>query len=123
MARKKLLSYPENVQLALKKLPNPIEDRRHNLFIFFPERRVNNKTRLEYISIDRNELQLSDIKRITKGIRHSICKVDKRRKGRLNIYILKNKYIGEYIKIPVQLDRYNKRIAYAKTLFVTTTLK
>ena len=40
MAKRKGLSYEEKLINALRKLPSPLEDKRHNLKIYFDDDRV-----------------------------------------------------------------------------------
>lgn len=84
MARKKRLSYEEKMVKALRSIPNPIEDKRHGIFIYFiDERARSNESRFEHIIEKRHELLPSDIKRIPKCIKKPFLELIK--KGRRHI--------------------------------------
>ena len=71
MARKKKLTYEQRMLAELQKLPNPIDDKRHELSIYFVnERARSNQTRFAHIIEARHELkQLSSVK-IKKDQKH-----------------------------------------------------
>ena len=61
---------------ALKSLPNPIEDKRHNIDIYFNDDRArSNESRFEHVIEKRHELLPSDIKRIPNNIKKAIFKI------------------------------------------------
>ena len=124
MAKKKGLSYEEKMINALRKLPTPLEDKRHNLKIFFDDNRArSNESIFEHIVKQRHELQPSDIKRIPRYIKSSIFRKDSERSETYNIYIKRNNYNKEYIKISVQIKDNQPNIAIVKTIFITKILK
>ena len=124
MAKTKGLSYEEKMINALKKLPNPIRDNKHRINIVFKDNRArSNESRFEHIVLKRHNLLPSDIKRIEKGIDESILRKDKDRTGTYNIYIKRNSYSEEYIKISVELDFKESNTAIVKTIFITKSLK
>ena len=124
MAKRKGLSYEEKLIQALRKLPNPIEDKRHGINIVFENDRArSNQSRFEHIVLPRHELQPSDIKRIPRYIKTCIFKRDVERTDTFNIYIKRNTFSKEYIKISVQIDSHEPKIGIVKTIFITKTLK
>lgn len=109
---------------VLNTLPNPIEDKRHDLFIYFKNNRArSNETRFERIIEKRHELKPSDIKRIPKCLKKAIFKVDKERLESYSVYIKRNQYSDEYIKISLKIDRDNPKVAIVKTIFITKNIK
>ena len=67
MAKRKGLSYEEKLINALRKLPSPLEDKRHNLKIYFDDDRArSNESRFEHIVNQRHGLRPSDIERISR---------------------------------------------------------
>ena len=124
MTKRKGLSYEEKLINALKKLPNPIEDRRHGIIIVFENDRArSNQSRFGHIALRRHELQPSDIKRIPRFIKTCIFKKDVERTNTYSIYIKRNNYGDEYIKISVQINIDKPNIAVVKTIFITKVLK
>ena len=104
---------------ALKRLPNPIEDKIHEKIIFFDENRArSNESRFEHIAAKRHNLTVKDIEYIPVGIQTSRLKKDKTKKDTYNYYIQKKGSNNLYIKISVRIDAKNSRIAKVKTIFV-----
>ena len=103
MAKRKGLSYEEKITNALKKLPNPLEDKRHNLKIYFNDDRArSNQSRFEHIVDDRHGLLTSDIEKIPRYIKTSKLKKDPERKNTFNLFIKRNNANCEYIKISLK---------------------
>ena len=124
MSKKKGLSYEEKMINALKSLPNPIEDKRHRIFIVFENDRArSNESRYDHIISLRHDLTPRDIERITKGIKTAILKKDKERTNTFNIYIKRNNYSGEYIKISIDIDFTKSNKGTVKTIYITEVLK
>lgn len=109
----------------LKKLPNPIEDKRHNLYIYFDNNQArSNQTRFQHLFTIRHMLKVNDIRRIKNGIKTCIFRKDLERTDTYNIYIKRFSYSdSEYIKISLQIDPRKPRIANVKTMFITKTIK
>lgn len=124
MAKTKGLSYEEKLIKALKELPCPLEDKRHNLKIYFDDNKArSNQSRFEHIVMRRHELLPSDIKRIPRYIKYCIFKRDPERTDTYNIYIKRNSYSDEYIKISVTINQREPSFALVKTIFITKVLK
>lgn len=124
MAKTKGLSYEEKLIKALKELPSPLEDKRHNLKIYFDDNKArSNQSRFEHIVMRRHELLPSDIKRIPRYIIFCIFKRDPERTDTYNIYIKRNSYSDEYIKISVTINQREPSFALVKTIFITKVLK
>ena len=67
MAKRKGLSYEEKLINALRKLPSPLIDKRHNIKIYFDDNRArSNESRFEHIVNQRHGLLASDIERINR---------------------------------------------------------
>ena len=124
MRKKKKLTYSERMIRAIECLPKPLVDKRHRLLIHFIDNQVrSNETRYDHIILKRHELVPSDIKRISECINESILRKDKDRKDSYNIYIERNGFSGEYIKISLYIDYKISNNAYVKTIFITKNLK
>ena len=124
MAKRRGLTYEEKLINALNKLPNPLEDKKHNLYIYFNDDRVrSNQSRFEHIVDDRHGLLISDIERILKHINQSKLKKDPERKNTFNLFIKRNNFNCEYIKISLRIEENNPHIAFVKTVFITRVYK
>ncbi len=120
MSKKNGSSYETKMINALKSLPNPIEDSRHGLLLYFIDNRArSNESRFEHILKVSHLLSPKDIKYIPEGIKKSKLKKDKVRKRTFE-YIFKRSGIKrEFIRICIQLDKEDQHIAVVKTMFVS----
>ena len=124
MTKRKGLSYEERMINALMKLPNPLEDKKHRIFVYFIDNRArSNETRFEHISLLRHDLIPNDIRRIASQINKSTLKKDSERKDTYNLYIVRNNYGKEYIKISLELNFDKSNNAIVKTIFITKNMK
>ena len=124
MAKRKGLSYEGKIIKALEELPCPIEDKKHRILIYFiNDRASSNKSRFEHISLERHELSTKDFKRIIKKINDSILKKDPERKDTYNLYIKRNNFDDDYIKISLEIDYKKSNKAVVKTMFITKNIK
>ena len=124
MAKRKGLSYEEKLINALRKLPSPLEDKKHNLKIYFDDDRArSNESRFEHIVNQRHGLLASDIERIHRYINFSKLKKDRERKETFNLFIKRNSVTNEYIKISLKIDNNNPAEAIVKTIFITKIYK
>ena len=109
---------------ALDSIPKPLEDKKHRIYVVFEDSRArSNQTRFEHIILPRHELKPSDIKRIPKQIKSSVLKKDKERSNTYNLYIVRNSYGTEFIKISIELDFKKSNTAIVKTIFITKNVK
>ena len=124
MSKRKKLTNEEKLISALKKIPCPLIDKRHNLEIYFDDNRArSNQSRFEHIVLSRHQLKQKDIERIPIHIKKCIFKKDQERTDTYNIYIKRNNYSGEYIKISVEIKQSEPNVAVVKTVFITNVLK
>ena len=124
MAKMKGLSYEQKLIDALKKLPNPLQDKKHNLDIYFDDDRArSNQSRFEHIVDSRHSLLISDIERIQRHISKSKLKKDSERKNTFNLFIKRNCFNSEYIKISLKIEDDNPHVAIVKTIFITRVYK
>lgn len=124
MAKRKGLSYEQKLINALKKLPNPLEDKRHNIMIYFDDNRArSNQGRFEHIVNLRHGLKPSDIQRIPRYIKTCIFKKESGRSDTYNIYIKRNSFNDEYIKVSMEIKSDNPKVATVKTIFITRNIK
>ncbi|MBE6142237.1 MAG: hypothetical protein E7175_05315 [Erysipelotrichaceae bacterium] len=124
MAKRKGPTYEEMMSNLLKTLPFPIVDNRHNINIYFYDDRArSNQNRFDHIIDSRHELLPGDIKRIQKCMKKAIFKKDKERTNTFNIYITRNNYGNEYIKISLKIEPEEPHRALVKTVFITKVIK
>ena len=124
MAKRKGLSYEQKLINALKKLPEPLVDKRHNLSIHFDNNRArSNESRFEHIISTRHGLMPNDIERIPRYLKKCVFKKEAGRKNTFNIYIKRNSYTEEYIKISVEIRPEKPNDAVVKTMYITENVK
>ena len=125
MTKKKAIHYDQNLIRALRKLPSPIRDVRHNLTVYLDDRQArSNQSRFEHIARNFHELTVKDIESIPKGIvLESKLKKDKVRKDTYNYYFPRKRNDGRFIKISIKIEDYEKRTAIIKTIFVAKMTK
>lgn len=124
MSKKKGLTYNEKMIAAISSLPNPLEDKRHAIYIYFENDRYrSNQNRLDHIVEYRHGLKPSDIEQIPKRIKNSTLKKDKERKNTYNLYIRRKTVKKEFIKISLEIDFEKDNSAKVKTIYITKNLK
>ena len=112
--------YDQNIIEALRKLPNPIKDKKHNLLIYIRNDRArSNETRFEHISKQYHDLKVRDIEAIPNGIRNYIMfrKSDKL-KDTYYYYIKRKGEDKGFIQVAILVDLFDKTKAYLKTIFI-----
>ena len=124
MAKKKGLSYEQKMINALNKLPNSLHDYRHNIDIYFVNNRArSNQSRFEHIIAYNHGLMPSDIERVARYINTSKLKKDPNRKSTYNLFVKRNSYNNEFIKISINFENKSVRCATVKTIFITVVNK
>lgn len=124
MTKKKGPSYEIKMLSALKALPNPLDDQRHGLLLYFVDNRArSNETRFEHIFKSSHGLVPNDIKHIPEGIKKSKLRKDKLRKWTYEYSFERKGPKKEYVKICIQLDKNDAHIAIVKTIFIAKTDK
>ncbi len=108
---------------ALKKLPNPLHDERHNLTIYLVDDRArSNESRFEHICQGRHELTVKDIESIPKGIKTAALKTDKNRKDTCSLYLKRRGPGGGFIKICLARQKVWEEVK-VKSIFWTNKMK
>ncbi len=124
MARKKSLTREEKIIKALNTLPDVLEDNKHRIKIkFINDQARSNETRFEHISLARHQLTPNDIKRIQKEISNSELRIDDTRTKTYSIYIKRNNFNDEYIKLSITLNFKISNVAKVKTVYITKVIK
>ena len=125
MAKNRKRNYEQNIVIALQKLPNPLEDKNHHLFIYFNNDRArSNETRFEHAANIDHRLTVNDIERIPRLITKSKMRIDKSRRKTYNIYLRRFSYRrNEFIQISVRIEPDNPKAAYLKTIQISYKMK
>lgn len=124
MTKRKGPSYETKMMNALNNLPNPLEDLKHNLVLYFPNNRArSNETRFEHYIKFSHKLLPSDIKYIPEGIKKAKLKKDKLRKWTYEYTFIRKCNKNEYIKICIQFEKDDAHVAKVKTIFVSKKVK
>lgn len=124
MARKKSLTHEEKIIKALNTLPDVLVDNKHRIKIkFINDQARSNETRFEHISLARHQLTPNDIKRIQKEISNSELRIDDARTKTYSIYIKRNNFNDEYIKLSITLNFKIYNVAKVKTVYITKIIK
>lgn len=113
--------YDNNLIEALEKLPNPIYDKKHNIYIYVDNGRArSNETRYEHLAKSSHQLKRRDIESIPEGISNYFAfKISKRHKETYYYYILRKGNQKGFIQVAVKLLKGSRDRAYIKTIFVT----
>lgn len=126
MAKKKPRIINQNALLsAIKKLPNPITDSKHNLKIYIDEGRArSNQTRVEHIIDCSHDLKVRDVESIPDGIQSYFAyKKDPVYKNTFNYYLKRKGKDRGLIKVSIQIDHKDQNKAWIKTIFIAYHIK
>ena len=124
MTKKNRITYEEKMISILDQLPYPIVDKKHGIKIYFKNKRArSNQSRYEHIVKSRHGLKPNDLERIPRFINQSTLRKDRERKDTFNIYIRRNSYNNEYIKISIECKDNNTKEGIVKTVFITKFYK
>ena len=123
--KRRQTNYDPKIIEELKKLPNPIHDKKHNWHIYFMNDRArSNQTRFEHISRLVHELTAKDIKSIREELANSaILKKEKGRRDTFNYYIPRKGNKRQYVKVSIRIVDWKERMAEVKTIVATNKLK
>ena len=125
MGKKKEKQYDQNLIDALLKLPNPLVDYKHLLFIFIDAGRArSNESRIEHIIKSSHDLKVRDIQSIPNGIINYLYFIkDPVYKNTFNYYIKRKGEDKGFIKVSIRLDDNRKGRAWIKTIYITYKIK
>ena len=126
MSKKKAnIYYDRNIIEALKKLPSPIEDKKHNLSIYVNNDQArSNESRFEHIAKSAHELKVRDIESIPEGIlKYERFRKSTSLKDTYYYFIKRKNNMRGYIQLAVKLFEGDAKKAYIKTIFITYSIK
>lgn len=115
---------PTKLIEAISKWPNPMFDKKHNLYIYVEGRARSNQTRAEKIANVSHELEVRDIDLIPEAIKYYMAyRKDLNYEDTYNYYLKRNDKDNGLIKMSVRIDPNDKTKAYIKTIYVTYSTK
>lgn len=115
---------PTKLIEAISKWPNPMFDKKHNLYIYVEGRARSNQTRVDHIVDYSHDLKARDLELIPEGIKtYFSYKKDPIYKDTFNYYFFRKGKDKGFIKMSIQIDANNKNRAWVKTIFITYKIK
>ena len=125
MTKRKPRYYNQDALISsIKKLPNPLVDKKHDLLIYIEGKARSNETRIEHIVDYAHELKVRDIESIPDGIKKYIAyKKDPVYKDTYNYYIKRKGKDSGVIKVSIQIDHNDSHRAWIKTVYITHKIK
>ncbi len=109
---------------AIKKWPNPMFDKKHNLYIYVEGNARSNQTRMEHIVDYRHDLKVRDLESVPEGInKYFAYKKDPIYPKTFNYYIKRKGDDKGLIKLSVRISDENPAYAWVKTVFITYHIK
>lgn len=109
---------------AIEKLPNPMHDKKHNLYIYIEGRARSNESRVDHIVEYGHDLKVRDIESIVEGINNYqfYCK-DPNYKQTYIYYISRKGKDKGLIKVAIRISEINHKKAWIKTIYITYKIK
>ena len=114
----------KNLINAINKLPNPLYDKKHNLYLYIEGRARSNETRTDHIVEYGHDLKIRDIESIEKGINNYqfYCK-DPYYKQTYTYYIARKGKDKGLIKVAIRISEVDRHKAWIKTIYITYKIK
>ncbi len=125
MKKKAGAKYDQKLIEALEKLPSTIEDKKHGFTIVVRNDQArSNETRFEHIAKKNHELKVRDIELIPEGIKNYL-KFSKSIdiKDTYYYYIKRRGRDYGYIQVAILIDKYDRKKAWIKTIFIAYRIK
>ena len=125
MTRRKPNIYDPTLLIeAIKKWPNPMFDKKHDLYIYVEGNARSNQTRIDHIVEYGHDLKVRDLECVPEGIKSYFAyKKDPVYKDTFNYYINRKGEDKGFIKVSIQIDNHNHKRAWIKTVFITYVIK
>ena len=122
--RKPKIYDPTDLINAVKSLPNPMIDTKHNLSIYIEGYARSNQTRVDHIVQSGHNLKVRDVESIPQGIKNYFAyKKDPTYKNTYNYYIVRKGIDKGFIKVSIRIDDNNPLRAWVKTIYITYKIK
>ena len=125
MTRRKPSTYnPQDLKNAIEKWPNPMFDKKHNLYIYVEGMARSNQTRVDHLVEYGHDLKVRDLNLIPEGIKNYFAyKKDPVYKNTYNIYIKRKGMDKGFIKVSIRINDNNPNRAWIKTIYITYKIK
>ena len=125
MTRRKPSTYnPQDLKNAIEKCPNPMFDKKHNLYIYVEGMARSNQTRVDHLVEYGHDLKVRDLNLIPEGIKNYFAyKKDPVYKNTYNIYIKRKGMDKGFIKVSIRINDNNPNRAWIKTIYITYKIK
>ena len=126
MAKKKNEKfYDQKLIDALKKIPSPIWDKKHKIFIYLNNDQArSNESRFEHIAKKNHELKVRDIESIPDGINGYVTFHKSRElKDTYYYYISRKGDSKGFIQVAIKLIEGETNKYYVKTIFIAYRIK
>ena len=115
---------PSKLIEAINKWPNPMFDKKHNLYIYVEGRARSNQTRVDHIVECGHDLKVRDLELIPTTIKNYFSyKKDPTYKNTYNYYFKRKGEDKGLIKMSIQIDNNDPTHAWVKTIYITYHLK
>lgn len=116
--------FDQNIINALKNLPQPIFDSKHNITIRLEEEFRKKENRYEHIAKKYHQIRVKDIECIPNGIKNYVKFKKSPDKKRTFYYFIKRKvHERGFICVAIQTDKNNNKTAFIKTVFIVYRIK
>ncbi len=125
MTKRKPRHYdPSKLIETINKWPNPMHDKKHNLYIYVEGNARSNQSRVDHITEYSHDLKVRDLKLIPSGINNYFCyKMDPVYKDTYNYYFKRKGLDKGLIKMSIQIDHSDNSKAWVKTIYITYLIK
>jgi len=125
MTRRKPNIYDPTLLIeAIKKWPNPMFDKKHDLYIYVEGNARNNQTRVDHIVEYGHDLKVRDLESVPEGIKNYFAyKKDPVYKNTFNYYIKRKGMDKGFIKVSIRISDYDPHYAWVKTIFISYKIK
>lgn len=125
MTRRKPNIYDPTLLIdAINKWPNPMYDKKHDLYIYVEGNARSNQTRVDHIVEYGHDLKVRDLECVPEGIVHYFAyKKDPVYKNTFNYYIKRKGMDKGFIKVSIRISENDPHHAWIKTIFIAYKIK
>ena len=125
MTQRKPQKYdPTKLIEAIEKWPNPMFDKKHNLYIYVEGQARSNQTRIDHIVEYGHDLKVRDLESVPEGIKNYFAyKKDPTYPNTFNYYIIRKGKDKGFIKVSIRISDDDQTYAWVKTIFITYHIK
>ena len=122
--RKTSIYNPAELIKAIEKWPNPMFDKKHNIYIYVEGMARSNQTRVEHIVEYSHDLKERDLDLVPDGIKNYFAyKKDPVYKNTFNYYIKRKGMDRGFVKVSIRINDNDQTRAWIKTIFIAYKIK